>query len=144
MFRTILIVLASLILLNPAFAQSVHCVENYADSIATHSTTEHYFISDGDSLFGTVYMPGDQNPKGLVILVPGGGNNVEILRMTPRFLSRRMANCGLATLTFDKRGIGNSGGDYESTTFDDFINDSDWGGRIQPGRTSGSKHCCPK
>ncbi len=111
------------LLLPAAQAQELPCVDDYADSLATHSTRDLYIESQGDSLFATLYLPGHQKPKAVVILVPGGGNNAEILRITPQFLSVRMANCGLATLTFDKRGVGRSGGEYASSTFRDFIRD---------------------
>lgn len=106
-----------------SFTQELPCVDRYSDSLATHSTRQVYITSAGDSLFGTIYMPGNGRPKGLVIIVSGGGNDAEILRITPRFLSRRMANCGLATFMFDKRGVGLSGGEYAQTDFNDFIND---------------------
>ncbi len=105
-------------------AQEYPCIEEYSDSLATHTTRDIIIESKGDSLSGTLYLPGNQSAKAVVILVPGGGNNAEILRSTPRSLSKRMANCGLAALMFDKRGVGNSGGDYESTTFLDYIDDA--------------------
>lgn len=120
-----LLVLIFIVLLTPVLAVSqVSCVENYVDSLATHRTDSVSIKSKGITLAATLYQPEQPSSYPAVVLLPGGGNSVQNLRNTPVFFAQRMANCRIAALVIDKRGTGNSGGDYSSSTFDDFIIDA--------------------
>lgn len=69
-------------------------------------TTENIrFEQGGLALAGTVFMP--RHPVAAVVLVHGSGQEK---RMTG--LATRLAESGLAVLTYDKRGVGESGGVY--------------------------------
>jgi pimeloyl-ACP methyl ester carboxylesterase len=69
-------------------------------------TTENIrFEQAGVTLAGTVFMP--RQPVAAVVLVHGSGQEK---RMTG--LATRLAESGLAVLTYDKRGVGESGGVY--------------------------------
>ena len=103
---------------------SVPCLEQYDEADASYKKIEIAFTSGEAPLAGQLYLPVSDGPHPLVVLLPGGGNNVEYLRNTPNFFAPRFAHCSLAALTFDKRGTGESGGDYATSTFDDFINDA--------------------
>lgn len=63
------------------------------------------FISEGDSLAGTIYKP-DQI-SAAVVLIHGSGQEK---RMTE--FATLLAKNGIAVLTYDKRGVGESGGIY--------------------------------
>jgi pimeloyl-ACP methyl ester carboxylesterase len=102
----------------------LECVATYTDSTAAH-TVEPVTIASGEvELHGSVYRPSGTGPFPTVVLMHGGGNNLVQLRNTPEFFAPRLAACGIAALVYDKRGTGKSGGDYSSSTFDDFIEDA--------------------
>jgi len=72
------------------------------------SVTQHdvSFISQGVTLRGALYLP-DKTPFAAVVWVDGAGKT----RRNPG-LAGFLAGRGLATLTYDKRGVGESGGVY--------------------------------
>lgn len=63
------------------------------------------FISEGDSLAGTIYKP--DHISAAVVMVHGSGQEK---RMTK--FATLLAKNGIAVLTYDKRGVGESGGIY--------------------------------
>lgn len=63
------------------------------------------FKSAGITLEGTVYKP--RNPHAALVLVHGSGQETRMLRM-----ASILAEKGIAVLTYDKRGVGKSGGIY--------------------------------
>jgi pimeloyl-ACP methyl ester carboxylesterase len=63
------------------------------------------FNSEGITLVGTIFLP--EHPFAAVVLVHGSGQE----KRMNRFASR-LANEGIAVLTYDKRGVGESGGVY--------------------------------
>lgn len=65
------------------------------------------FISQGVTLRGTVYMPVDVPAFAAAVWVDGAGETRRNSGLG-RFLARR----GIALLTYDKRGVGKSGGVY--------------------------------
>jgi uncharacterized protein len=65
------------------------------------------FISQGVTLRGTVYIPSKAPIFAAAVWVDGAGGT----RRNPR-LARFLARRGLALLTYDKRGVGKSGGVY--------------------------------
>jgi len=72
----------------------------------TDSRTEDVtFTSAGITLAGTMLIP--RHPVAAVVLVHGSGQEKRMLGMAARLAGR-----GLAVLTYDKRGVGESGGVY--------------------------------
>ncbi len=63
------------------------------------------FKSAGITLEGTLYKP--RNPHAALVLVHGSGQEARMLRM-----ASMLAENGIAVLTYDKRGVGKSGGIY--------------------------------
>lgn len=61
-------------------------------------------------------------PFPAVLLLPGGGTRY--LTNEPDYWARRLAEAGIAALVVHKRGTGDSGGDWASSTFEDFIADA--------------------
>ena len=72
---------------------------------ARRVTVEVEFGSEGVTISGTVVLP--QKIMAAIVLVHGSGREK---RMTA--LSDELAGQGIATLTYDKRGVGKSGGVY--------------------------------
>lgn len=68
-------------------------------------TEDIRFESEGVSLAGTIYMP--RQPHAAVVIVHGSDQ-------TPRMskFASFLANNGISVLTYDKRGVGESGGVY--------------------------------
>ena len=84
-----------LIVLNQVAAQSL-------DSIRQTDIT---FYSEGVLLAGTLFSPTD--PQAAIVLVHGSG-----LEKRMNGFAKRLAARGIAVLTYDKRGVGTSGGIY--------------------------------
>ena len=82
-------------------------------------------IQSGDiTLAGRLFLPDTTGNHPVAVLMHGGGSNVDRLRATPFYFGPRLAHCGIAAFAYDKRGTGDSGGDYSQSTFDDFVSDA--------------------
>ena len=80
------------------FGQSPVIIPNYTIKEVT-------FSNAGVSLAGTVYKP--KHPYASLVLVHGSGQETRMLKM-----ASLLAENGIAVLTYDKRGAGQSGGVY--------------------------------
>jgi pimeloyl-ACP methyl ester carboxylesterase len=81
-------------------------VNSYASAIPPDFTTKEIkFVSEGILLAGTVFTP--KNVQAAVVIVHGSGQEK---RMTN--FARILASNGIAVLTYDKRGVGESAGVY--------------------------------
>jgi hypothetical protein len=80
------------------------------------------FRSDSVELGGTVYLP-EAPPHTLpgVVILQGSSAN---LRDAYHFYADHFARTGFAVLVFDKRGHGESGGDYGAATYEDLARDA--------------------
>lgn len=84
------------------FLFSVNGVHAYPTSFTTRDVK---FISQGDSLAGTIFTP--QQIAAAVVIVHGSGQEKRMLEF-----ATLLANNGIAVLTYDKRGVGASAGVY--------------------------------
>lgn len=78
------------------------------------------FSNDDIQLAGTLITPniGEKHPA--IILIHGSGaQNRDYMLPFARFLIRR----GMAILAYDKRGVGGSGGDWKTASFEDLAGD---------------------
>jgi len=83
----------------------------------------------GVKLAGTLTLPPGPGPFPAVVLVSGSGPNTrdepilghQIFLVLADHLTRR----GIAVLRYDKRGVGQSTGDYKTATTQDFANDAE-------------------
>jgi len=66
------------------------------------------FQSANATLSGTVVFPKQSPPSAAIVIIHGAGRNARML-----WLARLFASEGIAVLTYDKRGVGKSGGVYE-------------------------------
>lgn len=88
-------------------------------------TVEKIIInSEGYLLTGWLYLPLGEKSVPLVVLANGGGNVVRAIRSFSDFMAPILAHCGYAAFVHDKRGTGESEGDYVMTTYDDYITDA--------------------
>jgi uncharacterized protein len=78
------------------------------------------FASEGVQLAGTLVSPATPGRHAAIILVHGSGaENREYILPWARFLVRH----GMAVLSYDKRGVGGSTGDWKQASFDDLAED---------------------
>jgi pimeloyl-ACP methyl ester carboxylesterase len=87
-----------------------------------YSTRHVRFRNGGVELGGTVYLPpGTQRVLPGVVILQGSSAN---LRHEYSFYVDHFARAGFAVLAFDKRGHGESTGDYAAATHDDLAGDA--------------------
>lgn len=85
------------------------------------------FEGDGATLFGTLILPpgaaGERREGGVpaMVMVHGSGRAT---REVPRSIGELFARAGVATLVYDKRGTGESGGRFAGATVADFAGDA--------------------
>lgn len=82
-----------------------------AQRINLPSETVHYLSSDGITLTGQLTLPPTPDPHPAIVVIHGSeqGHRNDFFREQ---LSSFFASQGVATLTYDKRGVGDSGGVY--------------------------------
>jgi uncharacterized protein len=87
-----------------------------------------YYVRDvtfknGDvELKGTLCLPRAPGRHGAVVLVHGSGP--ETRWGTNRYIADRLARAGIAALIYDKRGSGESKGDWRTASFEDLARDA--------------------
>jgi uncharacterized protein len=82
---------------------------------------EEVQFSNGDvRLSGTLILPTSAPPYPAIVMAHGSGAEG---RWANRFLARRFAEAGVAALIFDKRGVGQSSGDWRAAGFEDLASD---------------------
>lgn len=79
---------------------------NHVSAIPLKFTTKDVkFVSNGDTLAGTILKP--DHPFAALVIVHGSGQEKRMMEF-----ATLLANNGIAVLTYDKRGVGESGGVY--------------------------------
>lgn len=88
---------------------------------ANDVTTRELTFANGDvQLAGTLYLPAGDGPFPAAVIMHGSGPDTRI----PYILDAEMlAGGGIAAFIFDKRGTGQSGGDWERASLDDLMGD---------------------
>lgn len=76
------------------------------------------FASDGITLVGTLFLPEGPQTHPAVVLFHGSGPQRRDL-----FTARWFASEGIAALAYDKRGVGESGGDFRKVPFMELCDD---------------------
>lgn len=80
------------------------------------------FANGGVRLAGTLVEPKGKGPFPAMVLLQGSGP--ESRWGTNRFIADRLARHGIAALIYDKRGSGESGGDWKTADYDDLARDA--------------------
>lgn len=96
------------------------------------SPSQHLLIAatDGVTLAGTLQSPHGDGPHAAALLLVGSGevdrdsDHRKMPLGVTRAIAEALAESGIASLRYDKRGVGASGGDYLTTTFDDARRDA--------------------
>ncbi|WP_300759351.1 alpha/beta fold hydrolase [Janthinobacterium sp.] len=102
--------------------------ESIAATALPYDSREVRFASAGATLAGSLTLPKGAGPWPAVVLVHGSGPNTrdqdvfghKVLLVLADYLTRQ----GIAVLRYDKRGVGESRGDYASATTLDFADDA--------------------
>lgn len=76
---------------------------------ASFPQQELEFESESVTLSGTLVLPAAEAPHSVVVFVHGSGPQTRNLWIAEKFASQ-----GVAAFVYDKRGVGKSGGEYES------------------------------
>jgi dipeptidyl aminopeptidase/acylaminoacyl peptidase len=92
-------------------------VERPSEKRGTSEETVH-FASGDITLAGTLVLPEGSQPHPAVILFHGSGPQKRDL-----FTARWFAAEGIAALAYDKRGVGESGGDFRKVPFMELCDD---------------------
>jgi uncharacterized protein len=79
---------------------------------------------DGTRLSGTITLPGGADPGPGVVLVGGSGPADRHSRGFFDAIRDQLAAAGVAVLAYDKRGAGQSAGDWPTATVDDLAGDA--------------------
>jgi dipeptidyl aminopeptidase/acylaminoacyl peptidase len=79
------------------------------------------FPSGNISLAGTVFAPLGKGPHPGIVFLHGSGAEG---RWASNYLATKFAQRGFVALTFDKRGVGQSGGDWRTAGFDELAGDA--------------------
>jgi uncharacterized protein len=96
--------------------------------VATEELT--FPAAAGVELAGTLQLPAGEQPFPAALLLVGSGevdrnsDHPKLPLGVTRELASALADAGIASLRYDKRGVGASGGSFLTTTFDDARNDA--------------------
>lgn len=85
---------------------------------------EIQFQSDSIIISGKLFLPAGEGPFPAVVILQGGSSNVKAHRSTSTYYANKFVQNGIAALIYDKRGTGDSGGDFSRSTFDNFVMDA--------------------
>jgi pimeloyl-ACP methyl ester carboxylesterase len=80
--------------------------------------------SDGVRIRGWLYLPKRAGKVPLIVLTNGGGDGSRQIKSLSDWIAPILAHCGIAALVHDKRGTGESTGNFAETTYDDYVTDA--------------------
>jgi uncharacterized protein len=103
-----------------AFERPGHRTE-VAPRVDLYQEREVAFASGDVRLAGSLFLPSGAGPHPALAIVHGAGPHN---RESYRLLASSLASAGVAALIYDKRGTGESKGDFASATFSDLTDDA--------------------
>lgn len=89
--------------------------------VVLYTEEEVQFFNRDVTLSGTLAIPLTKGPHPAVVLIHGSGAES---REGYRFLADHLARHGIAALRYDKRGVGESTGDWHFSTLEDLAEDA--------------------
>ncbi len=101
---------------------SLHLKRTSRRPEVVYAQEEVRFRNGAVTLAGTLFKPATYAPYPVVIVVHGSGAQGREAGYY-KFWGNFFASRGVAALIYDKRGVGQSSGDYEKSTFDDLAGD---------------------
>ncbi|HEX3465818.1 MAG TPA: alpha/beta fold hydrolase [Candidatus Elarobacter sp.] len=93
-----------------------------AAPVLPYETQEVAFTNHGVTLRGTLCLPHGSRSHPAVVLLHGSGPQTRW--GTNRFIADRLARAGIAALAYDKRGSGDSTGDWRTVGYDALADDA--------------------
>lgn len=120
--------------------KSVTVSKDRADKVYTKRTafeTRNVAFGTSPTLAGTLYLPsGEHSPRPAIVLAHGSGEQdrhgyASIIAL----MAQRLARAGMIVLTYDKRGVVESEGDWRSASFDELAADAVAGLNFLRGRS---------
>jgi uncharacterized protein len=96
----------------------------------TCQEVEVKFTNGAVTLAATLTLPLTKGPHPAVVLISGSDGYARMRGGLPQFFAQH----GIAALSYDKRGKGDSTGDFETATLDDFVGDVSAGVRFLQAR----------
>lgn len=98
---------------------------NGKEALDTTFTIQQIKIpSEGAMINGWLYLPLTQGKHPLIVLTNGGGDDSRPIKSLSEWIAPIFAHCGIAAFVHDKRGTGQSEGDFAKTTYEDYIRDA--------------------
>ncbi len=91
----------------------------HAKKIAPHRVEDVTVVNGAVTLKGTLLVPLKKGPHPAIVLAHGSGATLRDVGMWNTFFVRQ----GIAVLSLDKRGAGQSGGDWQKARLDDIAGD---------------------
>jgi pimeloyl-ACP methyl ester carboxylesterase len=91
---------------------------------STFTVAKMKIPSDGITINGWLFLPPGEGRFPLVVLTNGGGDGSRPIKSLSNWIAPILAHCGIAAFVHDKRGTGESEGDYVKTTYEDYIRDA--------------------
>lgn len=91
---------------------------------STFSVEKIIIASDSVMIHGWLYLPLGEGKFPLMVMTNGGGSDPRRIKSLSNWMAPIFAHCGIATFVHDKRGTGESGGDFAKTTYNDYIRDA--------------------
>lgn len=85
----------------------------------THTETAIQFQSAENSLHGVLVLPEGEGPFPVAVFVHGSGNADRYAKNMYRPIFEEFANRGIASLSWDKPGVGESTGHFNDQSFED-------------------------
>lgn len=113
MKRKILVLVLSVVLIVSAFGLIRWLRQPHLEEVR--------FNSGELTLAGTLYTPAQAGPHPVVIFIHGSGDDS---REQYRFYADLLARKGIAVLIYDKRGVGDSGGNWKTSPFSVLADDA--------------------
>jgi dipeptidyl aminopeptidase/acylaminoacyl peptidase len=93
-----------------------------ADALLSVRREEITFASGDVTLAGTIFTPAGNGPHPGIVFLHGSGAEG---RWASNYLAEKFSRRGFAALTFDKRGVGKSSGNWQEAGFEDLAADAD-------------------
>ena len=86
-----------------------------------YTRDEITFFNDTVKLSGSLYLPTSSKKIPAIIVLHGSGSEP---RFASAYFADYFAKLGIAVLIYDKRGVGKSTGNWQTSTFEDLTNDA--------------------